>query len=556
MVKFLGKKVLATLIVLSLVVTLAPFAFAANSTTSVTKYSDLGLTGLTPHYQLTVDNDHGMTEDYTPTRDADGKVTEKTLPTANYNLTAFQKANTNVRGFNRGTNQKRTADAYASFDGDTDNMVAKIYGGPIKDATGTVTTTYDLVSRSVAMGANNAQAAGSNHPLRPIASKAGTKFVWEIKVKFSDVTSGSYRLFQADYNSSSYIGGRNSGNDVYVSTIGIENGDVFVLPAGKYDYNLNNINSKTYMTDTIVDGKLENDRWYTFVKVVEYDSTRGAYDASSQAYITSETAHYEGKVYVFDDQGDCIGGHDDMRDFGRTGDIYSLAFSTIGMAEGDYVLVDDFKVYKISDPSIDCAAADSNNAITMSQGDAPLTFTAQNFNFVPGDVNKITLTNGSNENVGTVSFINSSTIQADLSALPAAGSPYTLTFDNITNPVGKNIEKTYNITIQSPTFSVDKVEFVRDDEATSVDAITKGTKVKAKVTMTNSGEAQDYVIFLALYKGNQLEQIIYKIGKTDAVEKAYITDALTVESDDMTACIYVWDTWADIQPLTEATPFE
>ena len=73
--------------------------------------------------------------------------------------------------------------------------------------------------------------------------------------------------------------------------------------------------------------------------------------------------------------------------------------------------------------------------------------------------------------------------------------------------------------------------------------------------MTNTGAPRDYLIILALYDGDQLKQIIFKDDMTKIGTDAYMTEAITAESSGLNACIFVWDTWDDLKPLTAATPF-
>ncbi|MBQ4518724.1 MAG: hypothetical protein II997_09095 [Clostridia bacterium] len=529
MVKFLGKKVLATLIVLSLVVTLAPFTFAANSTTSVTKYSDLGLTELTPYH--TINNENLTVAESTD--EETGETTCESLLTDAYNANGMRNSSSSSRVEFRDFNHSnvvsgvtRAYDAVVGYEDDTTkaNKVAKIKGR----ATATETV-------GVLAGGDKA----------PRMNKVGKDLqVWEVKVKLSTTSAtptGHIRLF--GWAGANWYSRQQYSDDTYGTTVKILDGTVYVTP----DTYTSRSQSAAKYTQAIA--KLDPNKWYKFVRVMKLSTTS-----------------YYSKVYVFDENDNIVtsvidgnevkAGYDDWRLAGTYYQDYpkSHGIATLGIPEGDCLMIDDYTVYGIDTGDITCAAADSNNAITMSQGDAPLTFTANNFSFLSGEMSKITLTNGG-ETFDVCELQQDGTIQADLSALPAGS--YTLSFDNITNPVGDNISKTYTITIQSPTFSIGDVEFVGEDGVTPVASITQGTKVKAKVTMTNSGADQDFVIILALYKDNQLKQVIFKDDEpaTDGTH-SYITNALTAESDGMTACIYVWDSWDSLQPFIDATPFE
>lgn len=353
MLKIFSKKLLATLVIMVMAVSMLPVGASADGETlSITNYSDLGFDGVTPAYKVDVDNDTAV--ETKPTSEA-----EVALPMANQSsgVDTFMSALTRMRKWNHDNgdaNVKRVQEAYAKVDSTKTEggMVAVIKGGNY-DAGTPDDTADDTAAASVS---------------RSISVKSGATIetlgnlrAYEIKVKFSNVEDGDYRLFamHTDYNMSN-----NNGQNIYVAPVAVNKGSVYVYPDNKYPADdAYGVSQLAKLTDPIATG-LQNNKWYTFVKVVKVDATRGSVKsvAKDGTVTYTGTAHLEGKVYVFDDTGACIGGHDDMRDFARlttttekdSREFFKVVgFAGLGLGNGTEVMFDDYKIYALTEPHVE-----------------------------------------------------------------------------------------------------------------------------------------------------------------------------------------------------------
>ena len=543
------KKLLGIVLSVALFVSVTPLTFAEETSLNVTQYSDLGLGTATLLYDLNVD---GETFEKA-TKNPDGTVNEVLLPDTDYSKRYFGNSSVSCRGLNSNndsSNNKRFKRAVSSFDGD--NMVVKLNGGD--DVSGETTIAAANVSRGFSVGGGKTN-GGTSANSYEFKTRASDLQVWEIKAKFSNVNDGEYRLFNTSFNTT-MTGGNNGDISIYTAAVGVANGNVFVHPAGK-SLNDSYLNQTGKMTDMVVTG-LENNKWYTFVRVVQLVEGEKATGVTS----SSDTGHYEGKLYVFDESGNCIGGHDDMRDIARYQGkgISSHGFTVKGLTEGNYAMFDDYKAYNLAAPTVTTtvdSVAPTEGAITVSAA-KPAISLATNFD-ASNATPTITLKDGANDvPVNIVKAAGGITVTPKENLYP--GVTYSLSVSGLQNGLGISAKAVnLSLTKEADKLAAGVAGFVGSDGVAPVTQLTEGTVLKASVTLTNNdATTRSAVALLTLYDGNKLigvKALSFDSIANDGTPVTLTTEAITVPALSGTAKAYitVWSDWTNKIPLKAVT---
>ncbi|MBQ4518725.1 MAG: hypothetical protein II997_09100 [Clostridia bacterium] len=544
------KKLLGIVLSVALFVSVTPLTFAEETSLNVTQYSDLGLNTATLLYDLNVDDETFEKA----TKNPDGTVNEVLLPDIDYSKRNFGKAAVSCRGFNSGTdssNYKRLKLAVSSFDGD--NMVVKLNGGDALSGETTIAAANVSRGFSVGGGKTNGGTSANSYEFK---TKASNLQVWEIKAKFSNVNDGEYRLFNTSFNTT-MTGGNNGDISIYTAAVGIKNGNVFIHPAGT---SLSNsyLNKTENMTDMVVTG-LENNTWYTFVRVVQFVDGEKATGVKDTA---SDTGHYEGKLYVFDESGNCLGGHDDMRDIARYqgNKISSHGFTVKGLTEGNYAMFDDYKAYNLAAPTVTTtvdSVAPTEGAITVSAAKPAISF-ATSFD-ASNATPTITLKDGANDvPVNIVKAAGGITVTPKENLYP--GVTYSLSVSGLQNGLGISAKAVnLSLTKEADKLAAGVAGFVGSDGVAPVTQLTEGTVLKASVTLTNNdATTRSAVALLTLYDGNKLigvKALSFDSIANDGTPVTLTTEAITVPALSGTAKAYitVWSDWTNKIPLKAVT---
>lgn len=115
----------------------------------------------------------------------------------------------------------------------------------------------------------------------------------------------------------------------------------------------------------------------------------------------------------------------------------------------------------------------------------------------------------------------------------------------------------YTFTTEEDPFSISELAFkdAAGADLASVTALNKGATVKGCATLVNtSAKTRSYNLILAIYKGDEMTNLISKPGtivNTTEEGTTIETDALTIADDGSRAELFVWDSWEGLRPLTE-----
>ena len=165
----------------------------------------------------------------------------------------------------------------------------------------------------------------------------------------------------------------------------------------------------------------------------------------------------------------------------------------------------------------------------------------------------ISLTYGSGQNVSInpVYDAQTNTVTVEVNDELKYGTDYTLTVDPAsTAQMGFAVkEQTWNFTCED-WFTAQTLNIVDSNGQTSPE-LAVNTQIKANATFTNNSlETRNYVLILAIYKGNQMVGVKPLSGTIDSgVTLTNLqTEALTITQEGCSAKAMLWDSFETLEP--------